>query len=188
MGLLTQEFHTYFTPQIIIKTQELCKQYRQNHLVDVKVPELHTVFLAVCFKDKPVAIFKGYATTSHNFLMDITVVHPEYRRQGIYTALLDAIISYTQVLGFSSITSTHSPSNNPIILAKLKKGFFITNMLITLPFGPEVELIYFHNESLKTAFLFRCGDLKLNPALVQNSKGSLAKLHGIIEQGLAVRE
>jgi len=174
--LLSNEFLHYFPKELIIKSDDLCKKYQRLNQCDPQFPQVETLYLSIQHDDRPIALFKGFPVSPHIFLMDITVIHPEYRRQGLYSAFLHALLDYTKQAGYSMVISQHSPSNNHILIAKLKAGFYISKMMISPAFGPEVELCYFHNPDLKVAFLYRCGDLVMNKNIAEHSRGTVKVL------------
>jgi len=123
-------------------------------------------------KNKVIAIFHGYQKDHYTFDMVHSVVHEKYRNQGIYTALLERVIQFSKNMGHAMITSTHSPANNPILIAKLKKGFYLTAMEIDPRFGMNAKLTYYHDSALRDAYKFRCGELFFNKTMQQYSHNS----------------
>jgi ribosomal protein S18 acetylase RimI-like enzyme len=51
---------------------------------------------------------------------------PEFRRRGIYSDLVKATITYADTHGFLKIISRHVPSNNAVIIPKLRLGFIVS--------------------------------------------------------------
>jgi predicted GNAT family acetyltransferase len=129
-----------------------------------------------------VAIFSGYSLSPWQFFMQHSVVKKNFRRKGIYAAMLKLIIEYTKQAGFLEIHSKHSPANNAILIAKLKQGFHLTSMEVDPRFGVNACLCYFHDEDAKVAYQLRCGDIVLSKPLMEYSYGSLAKLKAKITQ------
>lgn len=108
--------------------------------------------LAVYDRDKLAALSYGLQTSSANFLMGISLVLPEYRRQGLYTLMLKSVIKFTNENGFQTITSHHKPSNPAILIAKLKAGFVISGIDMSDMMGTLIRLTYFHSEKRKSIF------------------------------------
>ena len=108
--------------------------------------------------------------------MQFTVVHTDYRKQGIYSEIIDRVLNYTKSLGFSRVLSCHAPFNNAVLVAKLKKDFKIIGMDVDAALGINVWLCYFHNEELKRAFEFRCGNIEFSKKLSEASLGTAEKL------------
>jgi len=94
---------------------------------------------------------------SASFYMANSCVIPEYRRQGLYTHLLQKVIELAQEYGFQSITSRHVAANNSVIIPKLKAGFKITGMELSEIYGNLVHLTYFNNDLRREAFEVRTG-------------------------------
>lgn len=74
-------------------------------------------------------------------MMNSGVLH-EFRGQGIYSELAKSTISYAIKNGFLKIFSRHSPSNNAIIVPKLRLGFFVSAFEYSEEYGPLVHLTY----------------------------------------------
>ena len=139
-------------------------------------------YTALFIKDQNevVAIFYGDHLTSNQLLMEHSVVSKKYRRQGVYSALLDLIMDYAKFLNVAEILSTHSPANNPIIIAKLKKGFVISGMEIEPKYGLNVNLRYYFDDDVKVAHSLRCGEMTVTPSLLKYSHGTLEQLADVI--------
>ena len=56
-------------------------------------------------------------------------VLPDLRRKGIYSRLVEATITYAGRSGFAKIFSRHVPSDNAVIIPKLRLGFMASNIL-----------------------------------------------------------
>lgn len=179
-ALLQNEFCHYFDEHIYFRRDNLYNSYHDKAQITPYEFQVNPLLLTLCDNQIPIALFKGFPTSANAYLMDISVVHPEYRRQGVYTALMDVILDYTQRAGFSVVHSTHCPSNLSILIAKMKKGFYICAMNISPEFGPEITLSFFHNETCKKAFLFRCGRIEMNQELIAFSHGSLQKFNKLL--------
>lgn len=85
-------------------------------------------------------------------LMRNTAVDPAHRRQGLYTALLDFVVQYARDNGYQRITSTHSATNNAILIAKLKAGFAISGLHVDERFGVMVHLTNYLYEQRSRVF------------------------------------
>ncbi len=132
--------------------------------------------------DRVAAMFLGRQQLEDVYLMDLSIVHPDDRRKGLYSALIQRLISYTQALGFHRILSSHAPSNNPVIIAKLKQGFRITGLELNAEVGPNLLLTYFHTPEQKRAYEYRCGATQLSRRMIESSQGSFARLQKNIEE------
>lgn len=106
----------------------------------------------------------GHQDGFDNFQMQSSGVLEPYRRQGIYTKMLQKIIAEVQPYGFSKICSLHVCTNNAILIPKLKAGFVVTGMRLHASFGVMLELSYCFDEKLDAAYRFRAGE-KIRPGL-----------------------
>lgn len=100
----------------------------------------------------------GDQKSSHEYYMRNSAVLPEYRNRGLYSALVSHVLGVTRDLGFQVITSRHTATNNPIIIAKLKLGFVITGVEISDIFGVLVHLSYFTNADRRRVMDVRSGE------------------------------
>jgi len=97
---------------------------------------------------------------STEFYMGISLVVEEYRRRGLYGQLLDVVLSVTSTMGFSAVKSSHINTNNPILIAKLKKGFIINGFELDETMGPLLKMVYYHDDTRRRAANFRSGDIR----------------------------
>ena len=95
--------------------------------------------------------------------MRMSVVEPDYRRQGVYTALVRHIIDWARREGFTEITSLHVATNNPVLIAKLTLGFQFTGMRLDPEFGTLVELAFPLEPSRDALRRYRSGELPSPP-------------------------
>jgi len=89
--------------------------------------------------------------------MQNSAVFAEHRRKGLYTALARKMVEIGTDLGFQTIYSRHSATNNDVIIAKLKLGFRITSMEMSDIFGVLVHLSYFPNPVRNRMLDYRAG-------------------------------
>lgn len=66
----------------------------------------------------------------------------EERRKGIYSHLVHLTIEHARSHGCVSIMSRHAASHNPVIVAKLRLGFFVSGFEYSEVYGPLVRLTY----------------------------------------------
>jgi len=136
------------------------------------VAERDSVYWHIKDDDKVIAIFFGRQKSVSEFEMVHSVVHGDYRKQGIYSALLKRVIKLSKDMGYPMITSIHSPANNSILIAKMKKGFVLTAMEIDPRYGINACLTYFHDEAMLDAFKLRCGEVFFDKTMKDYSHGS----------------
>ena len=56
------------------------------------------------------------------------------------------VIEHARAHGYAAITSRHASNNNPVIVAKLKLGFFVSGFEYSGVYGPLVRLTYLVSE------------------------------------------
>ncbi|MDH4468485.1 MAG: GNAT family N-acetyltransferase [Bacteriovoracaceae bacterium] len=115
--------------------------------------------LAIFKGDQIVAWSYGWqgGLESATFYMANSCVIPEYRRQGLYTILLNKMIELCKKVGFHTLTSRHVASNNNVIIAKLKASFKISGIELSEIHGNLIHLTYFNNELREESFAVRSG-------------------------------
>jgi ribosomal protein S18 acetylase RimI-like enzyme len=104
----------------------------------------------------------GEQLSVREFYMRNSAVLPEYRGNGLYSAMLRIVLKYLLDLGFQEISSRHNTTNNAVIVPKLKQGFVITAMETTDVFGTLVHLRYFANEKRRALLDYRVGLSRMN--------------------------
>lgn len=107
--------------------------------------------------DELIGFSYGWQESSTVFFMAASLVLPKYRKQGLYSEMVNKILGITRMKGFQSVSSFHVATNNPVIISKLKLGFTISGMQLDAVHGILVKLIYHHNEMLLSALKFRAG-------------------------------
>ncbi len=95
----------------------------------------------------------GWLERGNCFYMANSGVSPRHRNQGIYAALLQAVLAHAGELGANIVRSQHSVLNNLVIVCKLRRGFNITGLSTSAQMGSLVELV--HHLSQPRLELFR---------------------------------
>lgn len=116
--------------------------------------------LVIYRKDECIGWHYGWQENSEKYYMCNTAIFPEHRKQGIYSALLQHILSIIKKQGFQILYSRHHCTNNAVIVPKLKAGFTISGFEISDRFGTLVHLSYFFNPLRKKVMQFRTGEMK----------------------------
>lgn len=166
-------------PEVYFNTPGLRTQHEragQERMNAIRADNPLRDFCIVRRDGAPIGFFCGHQHERGSYRMYHTHVHPDFRRQGLYTAILRATIDYTGKLGFDSIVSEHEPGNNPVIIAKLKVGFRIMSMDIIPMEGVSVRLCYFHNQEHLAAYRYRCGLATITPGLLTHGSGAMPRL------------
>ncbi|MFG1485183.1 GNAT family N-acetyltransferase [Halobacteriovorax sp. RZ-2] len=102
----------------------------------------------------------GFQENSTTYYMCNSAVLPEYRRHGIYGAMLDKTLAILEAEGFQMVYSRHCATNNAVIIPKLKAGFLISKMEIDDKFGVLIHLHHYFNEKRKKVMDYRAGQVK----------------------------
>jgi GNAT superfamily N-acetyltransferase len=95
-----------------------------------------------------------------NFYIGMSVVDPAYRRQGLYTRLLQAIEQAVRDKGGAVISSHHVATNNAVLIAKLKLGYVISGLEFIESMGLLVRLALHLDPERKALFATRTGTLR----------------------------
>ena len=85
-------------------------------------------------------------------LMRNSAIDPAHRRRGIYSALLDLIVGYAREHGYQRIASTHSATNNAILIPKLQAGFVISGLNVDEKYGVMVHLVHHLYQQRRSIF------------------------------------
>lgn len=102
-----------------------------------------------------------------DYYMRNSAVLPHHRRQGLYSELLKVHLEIVSAKGFQKISSNHHPTNNSVIIPKLKAGFVITGMEMDDGFGMLVQLTYFTNSLRREVMDVRTGYKKPNEEVMK---------------------
>jgi ribosomal protein S18 acetylase RimI-like enzyme len=87
-------------------------------------------------------------------------VAPVERRHGIYSQLVKMTIEHAFTEGSTAIASRHTVHNNPVIIAKLKLGFFVSGFEYSEVYGPLVRLTYLVSERRRSLHQTRSRPLR----------------------------
>lgn len=121
----------------------------------------------LCFTIKRAGEIVGWSAgrqaDKETFNMVNSAILPAYRGKGIYSSLLPYIINKVKDAGFQKIDSFHHPTNNAIIIPKLRKGFFVTGLEVEDEAGMRLRLTYYFNEKRRHLVQARTGALSMNP-------------------------
>ena len=103
-------------------------------------------------QNEPIGWSFGVMIDPSTFFMSWTGILVEYQRRGIYTAFLKLFLPYLHALGYERVTSNHMLNNRPVIIAKLKTGFYIEGIVLDERFGAQVALVYLFHEDRRQGF------------------------------------
>ena len=95
-----------------------------------------------------------------NFYIGPSAVATAYRRQGVYTRLLNAIEAAVRERGGLRISSQHIATNNAVLIAKLKLGYVNAGTEYDEQMGLLVRLVLHLAPERKALFASRTGTLQ----------------------------
>jgi predicted GNAT family acetyltransferase len=94
----------------------------------------------------------AYQQDHETLYMCNTAIAQDHRGKGLYSIILQHVLSVAKTQGFQIVTSKHYASNNAIIIPKLKAGFIITGLALDEKYGLMVHLTkYLHPQREKVA-------------------------------------
>lgn len=161
--LLQQHFPALFDDQFFMYRWDLLlseEEQESREAIKNSFPELKKYRYAI-FKDKEfVGASFSYQTNVSSVYMQSSAILPEYRRQGLYSQMLGSVMQVIERDGFQEIQSNHHMTNNPVIIAKLKKGFNISGVELSDRFGTLVNLKYYTNSKRREVCKFRSGEMR----------------------------
>lgn len=180
-----KDFHHHSPLDLFFDEEKLRSKFESENLNLLSEQSLEKLlednYLLLDEKGLVIAMMRGWQKSYDSYYMQFTAVHTDFRKQGLYSALIDRILLYTSRLGFSRVLSCHAPFNNAVLIAKLKKDFKVVGMDIDPALGINILLCYFHNQELKRAFELRCGKLTFSENLSSASLGTIQTLSNLIK-------
>jgi GNAT superfamily N-acetyltransferase len=96
--------------------------------------------------DELVGAYRGRQTDAAVYHMTVSAIRPAWQRKGVYKALLNAVLEAAEDVGFLQVQSSHHADNNPILIAKLARGFVINGLTSKLRTGLMVTMVYRFSE------------------------------------------
>lgn len=134
------------------------QQEKQKQLKEL-IKNRFSLKLALLESNNLIGWSYGWQDSVHegDFYMASSLVAPEHREKGFYTALVAKVLELTAQQGFSAVRSRHICTNNPVLIAKLKLGFSINGFEQDETMGTLVRMIFHHDKLRKKAANFRAG-------------------------------
>ncbi|HEY9067188.1 MAG TPA: GNAT family N-acetyltransferase [Burkholderiaceae bacterium] len=117
------------------------------------LPQPERIRIGAFDGDRLVGYSHGWFEVGGRFYIGSSAVHPDYRRQGLYTRLLQSMEQAVRERGGIAISSQHVAHNNAVLIAKLHLGYVISGTEYVEPMGLLVRLVL-HLEASRAA-LFR---------------------------------
>ena len=116
--------------------------------------------LAALRGNKLVGWTQGFRVGSNQFHMLNSGVAIAERRSGVYSQLVQAVLDHAQSHGYSTVRSLHIAHNTPVIVAKLRLGFFIAGFEYSEVYGPLVQLKYLIGEQRRSLYQARTESIR----------------------------
>ena len=119
-----------------------------------------TFGLAALRANKLVGWTQGFRIGSNQFHMLNSGVAIAERRTGVYSQLVQAVLDHAKSHGYSAVRSLHVATNTPVIVAKLRLGFFIAGFEYSEVYGPLVQLKYLVGEQRRNLYNARTQSIR----------------------------
>lgn len=107
--------------------------------------------------DTLAALTVGWQDDDERYYMALSLVLPEHRRRGLYSALVRESVARARAGGYSEVWSRHVATNNPVIIAKLKLGFTVSGVELMPAHGVMVRLTCPLSPGMQAAMDVRSG-------------------------------
>ena len=82
----------------------------------------------------------GGQDTEGRYCMTVSVLRADWRRRGLYAALLPRVVDAATASGFREIYSRHRADNNAVLNPKLRAGFVIAAFEVAPRWGLTIHL------------------------------------------------
>jgi GNAT superfamily N-acetyltransferase len=158
-AFLTKFHPVWFNSNLDFLIPAMLDAEEKESLKKLRYPVQNELYLLITYQGETVGWFTGHQHDQESFYMMNSVVHPDHRKKGIYTALLKVILGWAKGEGFQHVKSRHKAANNEVIVPKLKAGFIISGMEISDRFGTLVNLTFHFNEKRRMAVKFWSGQV-----------------------------
>ena len=147
----------------VLPWQSELSEERKSKMKNLKdrLSDKFWIRLALFYKNQMVGWSYGWQDSIHpsDFYMAGSLILPDHRRKGLYSEMIKRVLSITKEEGFSRIRSRHICTNNPILIAKLKLGFFINGFEQDETIGTVIRMVYHHDDLRRKAAYFRAGKM-----------------------------
>lgn len=110
------------------------------------------LFVGVYDGEEAIGWHVGYAVDAEKFNMKNSAVLYQYRNKGIYSRLLEFVLTELKREGFQVVESIHHGNNAAVLIPKLKRGFVISGTHFHEKFRFMIELKYFFDPERKKAY------------------------------------
>lgn len=124
------------------------------------LPKPDRIRLGAFDGERLVGLSSGWFEVGGNFYIGLSAIDPAYRRQGLYTRLLNTIEQLVRARGGLLISSQHVATNNTVLIAKLKLGYVVAGTEYVEQMGLLVRLVLQLSPPRRALFASRTGTLK----------------------------
>lgn len=152
--IYAQKQEEYFSVSLIVDTSSHLTANELNLVQQRKAafPSAWRMQWALVYNGDIIGWTYSYQQDHETLYMCNSAIAQEHRGKGLYSAMLQHVLSVAAAKGFQLVTSKHYASNNAIIIPKLKAGFIITGMALDEKYGLMVHLTkYLHPERERIA-------------------------------------
>ena len=132
----------------------------RNKAMRATLPKPERIRIGAFDGERLVGCSSGWFEFGGNFYIGLSAVDPEYRQQGIYTRMLNAIENAVRERGGLMISSQHVATNNAVLIAKLRCGYVIAGTEYSEQMGLLVRLVLQLSPERRALFASRTGTLK----------------------------
>jgi len=153
-----------FTGQINHLHKEIFKERNALHITQIcepyvpnRVEREKLTVVALDEKNNVMGWSMGEFNDVGAYYMRNSAVWTDMRRVGVYTELIKFLDSYLLDRGCYVMESLHHPSNNGVLIAKLKNGFKIHGIEVDVQFGTLVKLKKYIKSEANDVFDKRVG-------------------------------
>jgi len=124
-------------------------------------PELPAAFGVAAFDGSTlVGWSQGFRHGTREFYMLNSGVKSSQRRNGIYTAMVRAVLDHAKEQGYQRVTSRHAAGNTSVLIAKLRLGFRVSGFEFSEVYGPLVQLTFLVNEARDRLYRVRAASIR----------------------------
>ena len=132
----------------------------RNKAMRAALPQPERIRIAAFDGERFVGCSSGWFEFGGNFYIGLSAVAPDYRQQGIYTRMLQAMEQAVRERGGLVISSQHVATNNAVLIAKLKLGYVVAGTEYVEQMGLLVRLVLQLTDARRALFAERTGTLR----------------------------
>ena len=131
----------------------------RNKALRAGLPKPERIRIAAFDGQRLVGCSSGWFEFGGGFYIGLSAVDQGYRRQGVYTRMLNAMEQAVRERGGLMISSQHVTTNSAVLIAKLRLGYVIAGTEYVEPMGLLVRLLLHLTPERRALFASRTGTL-----------------------------